>query len=126
MAVINAHTPDATKARQAERLQTAMTALIGPAARDGQDIERALLFMRRQRQRDVCDVEMQALHLCSGAPRCATRTILELATLAAREVLGCATTGEVQLTARLLCRMFRSQGISFEVWPDQAREALGR
>ena len=124
MAVINAHTTSATEGRQADRLQTAMTALLGPAARGGQDMERALLFMRRQRQRDVCDVEMQALRACAGAPRFETRTVPELATLAAREVLGCTNAGEVQATARVLCETFRKPGNPYEVGPDHVQEAL--
>ena len=124
LAIINAHTTDATEGRQAERLQTAMTALIGPAARDVQDMERALLFMRRQRQREICDVEMQALRLCAGAPRFATRTVAELATLAAREVLGCATAGEVRTTAIVLCEMFRKHGNNYSAEIDNVRQAL--
>lgn len=124
LAIINAHTTDATEGRQAERLQTAMTALIGPAARDGQDMERALLFMRRQRQRDVCDVEMQALRSCAGFPTCATRTVAELATLAACEVLGCITASEVQATVSVLCEMFRKHGNNYGAELDNVREAL--
>lgn len=124
MAVINAHTTDATEGRQAERLQTAITALIGPAARDGQDMEQALLFMRRQRPREICDVEMQALRLCAGAPRFATRTVPELATLAAREVLGCTTVGEVRTTAIVLCEMFRKHGNNYSAEIDNVRQAL--
>ncbi|MGH6763016.1 MAG: hypothetical protein ACRECW_15685 [Phyllobacterium sp.] len=124
LAIINAHTTDATDGRQAERLQTAMTALIGPAARHGQDMERALLFMRRQRQRDVCDVEMQALRSCAGFSTCATRTVTELATLAACEVLGCITASEVQATAIVLCEMFRKHGNNYGAEIDYVRQAL--
>ena len=124
LAIINAHTTSETEGLQAERLQTAIAALIGPAARDGQDMERALLFMLRQRRRDVCDVEMQALGSSAGAPRCATRTVPELATLAARRVLGCATAGEVQATARVLCEIFSKRGNACDVAPDHVQEAL--
>lgn len=124
LAIINAHTTDATEGRQAERLQTAMTALIGPAERDGQDVERALLFMRRQRQRDVCDLEMQALRSCAGFLTCATRTVPELATLAAREILGCISAGEVQATASVLCEMFRKHGDNYGAELDNVRQAL--
>lgn len=124
MAVINAHTTDASEGLQTERLQTAMTALIGPAARNCQDMERALLFMRRQRQREICDVEMQALRLCAGAHRFATRTVPELATLAAREVLGCTTVGEVRTTAIVLCEMFRKHGNNYSAEIDNVRQAL--
>ncbi|WP_406873564.1 hypothetical protein WHT83_08875 [Aminobacter sp. P9b] len=124
LAIINAHTTRATEGLQAERLQAAMTALIGPAARDGQDMERALLFMRRHRQRDVCDVEMQALRSCAGSTTCATRTVSELATLAACEVLGCTTAGEVEVTARVLCETFCKRGSPYEVALDHVQEVL--
>lgn len=124
LAIINAHTTSASEGLQAERLQTAMMALIGPAARDGQDMERALLFMRRQRQREICDVEMQALRLCADAPRCATRTVPELATLAAREFLGCTTADEVRATASVLCDIFRKHGNKYGAEIDNVRQAL--
>lgn len=121
LAIINAHTTSETEGLQAERLQTAIAALIGPAARGGQDMERALLFMLRQRRRDVCDVEMQALGPSAGAPRCTTRTVPELATLAAREILGCISAGEVQATASVLCEMFRKHGDNYGAELDNVR-----
>ena len=124
MAIIKAHTTGVTEDRQAERLQTAITALIGPTARDDQDVEQALLFMVRQRQKDICDVEMHALRSCAGAPRCAPRTILELAMLAAREVLGCTTAGEAQAIARALSKIFRKRNSACDAEPDYVREAL--
>lgn len=124
LAIINAHTTDETEDHKAERLQMAMTALIGPAARNGRDMERALLFMRRQRQRDVCDVEMQALRSCAGFPTYATRTVAELATLAACEVLGCIAASEVQTTASVLCEMFRKHGNNYGAELDHVKEAL--
>jgi hypothetical protein len=122
LAIINAHTTDATEGRQAERLQAAMGALIG--APNGHNIERALLFMGRHRQRDICDVEMHALRSYAGAPKCATRTVPELATLAAREVMGCTAAVEVQATARVLCEIFRKRGNAYGLAPDNVQEAL--
>lgn len=124
LAIINAHTTDDTEGRQAERLEAAMTALIGPAVREGQDMERALLFMVRQRQKDICDFELRALRSCMHGPMRARRSVLELASLAAREVMGCTSVADVQATASVLCEMFRSRGKAYDVEPDHVREAL--
>ncbi|WP_196260227.1 hypothetical protein [Pelagibacterium limicola] len=124
LAIINAHTTNETEGRQQERLDAAMMALIGPATQFGHDLERALQFMARQRQRDVCDVEMRALRSCSVAPIDAVRTILELAHLAAREVMGCTSAADVQETAHVLCDMFRRRGNAACAEPDAVREAL--
>ncbi|MBG53568.1 MAG: hypothetical protein CML99_14280 [Rhodobiaceae bacterium] len=124
LAVINAHTTGETEGRQQERLDAAMAALVGPAKQVGHDLERALHFMARHRQRDICDAEMRALRSCSSAPVGATRTVQELASLAAREVMGCTNAADVQQTARVLCEMFRRRGNAYEVGPDPVREAL--
>lgn len=109
LAIINAHTTSESEGRQAERLQSAMGALLGPSTPQERDLERALVFMARERQRDICDVEMAALLPCPAKPE-AARSIPELAKLAAREVLGCATGAELQAAARLLCEMYRRRG----------------
>src|SRR5690554_6075215 len=88
LAIINAHTTSETEGRQQERLDAAMMALIGPATQFGHDLERALQFMARQRQRDICNIEMRALRSCAVAPIGAARTVPELAKLAACEVMG--------------------------------------
>lgn len=124
LAVINAHTSSETEGRQQERLDAAMAALVGPATQVEHDLERALQFMARHRQRDICDVEMRALRSCSVAPIGAARTVPELAYLAAREVMGCTSAADVQETARVLCEMFRRRGNVSDVEPDQVREAL--
>lgn len=102
LAIINAHTTSETEGHQSERLQSAMRALLGPITPHERDLERALLFMARERQRDICHLEMAVLLPRHGDPR-AARSIPELAKLAAREVLGCATAAELQATASLLC-----------------------
>lgn len=124
LAIINAHTTDKTEGRQQARLDAAMVALVGPATQVGHDLERALYFMARHRQRDVCDVEMRALRSCSCAPVGATRTVQELASLAAREVMGCTSAADVQETARVLCEKFRRRGKVNDVEPDHVRDAL--
>lgn len=123
LAIINAHTTSETEGHKAERLQMAMTALIGPAARDEQDMERALLFMVRQRQKDICDFEMRALRSSAGGPMRAPRSVSELASLAARYVMGRTSAAEVQATASILCEIFRKNGNNYGAELDNVREA---
>lgn len=123
LAIINAHTTDKDEDCRAERLQAAMTALIGPARSNGPDMERALLYMVRERQKDICDFEMQALRPRAPASRSAIRPIPELATVAARDVVGCTTVAEVEATVSALCEMFRQRYRIYEVEPDHLREA---
>lgn len=125
LAIINAHTTSETEGRQVERLHAAITALVGPAAREGQDMERALLFMERERQKDICDLELSALRSCARTPMGTARTLAELATLAAREMLGRSTAAaEIQATVRVLCEAFRKRGNAYRAAPDHVREAL--
>lgn len=124
LAIINAHTTSETEGHKAERLQMAMTALIGPAARDEKDMERALLFMERQRQKDICDFEMHALRSFADGPMRAPRSVSELASMAARDVMGRKSIAEVQATASVLCGVFRNRGTACNVEQDYAQEAL--
>lgn len=124
LAIINAHTDAETEGRQWERLQAAMTALVGTEVRDGQDTEGALLFMVRARQKDICDAEMRVLSSRAASPTAAVRTIPELANFAARQVMGCTDASQVQATARVLCEMFRRRGKACAAEPDHVREAM--
>jgi hypothetical protein len=124
LAIINAHTTGETEGHQQERLDAAMAALLGPTMQIENDLERALQFMSRQRQRDICDVEMRALRSCSVAPVGAARTISELAKLAAREVMGCTSSADAPATARVLCETFRRRGKIKHGEPDHVRETL--
>lgn len=124
LAIINAHTTDEAEGCQAERLQAAMTALIGSAMSDRHDMDKALLFIMRQRQKDICDFEMRTLRSCSGASVNAVRSVPELAKLAAREVLGCTTATEVKANASVLGEMFRKRGTVYGLEPDHMRQAL--
>lgn len=125
LAIINAHTTSETEGRQVERLHAAITALVGPAAQDGQVMERALLFMVRERQKDICNLEMSALRSCARTSMGTARTLTELATLAAREVLGrYPAAAEIQATVRVLCEAFRKRGNAYRATPDHVQEAL--
>ncbi|TVR12261.1 MAG: hypothetical protein EA385_00030 [Salinarimonadaceae bacterium] len=123
LAIINAHTTGETEGRQQERLDAAMVALLGPTAQVGRELERALQFMARQRQREICDVEMSALCSSPVAPG-AARAVSKLAKRAAREVMGCTSAADIQATSSVLCEMFHKRGNGFGVDPDHVREAL--
>lgn len=123
LAIINAHTTDETEGHQADRLNAAMATLIGHATRKGHDMDKALLFMAQERQREICDLEMNALDSCAGVPRCTVCSISELATSAAREVMGCTTVAEIEASARVLCDIFRQRCRVYDVEQDHVREA---
>lgn len=124
LAIINAHTDAESEGHQRKRLNAAMTALIGPATVRERDMERALQYMARQRQKDVCDLEMDALGSCGDARLRAVRSAPELATLAVRTILNCTHASDIQATARVLCEMFRRRGKVHAVEHDHIREAL--
>lgn len=124
LAIINAHTTRETEGCQAERLGAAMAALIGPPTRDEQDIEQALRFMVRQRQKDICDVEMRTLCAGSVAPVGATLTVRDLAMLAARKVMGCTGGEQVQMAADTLFERFHRASKAGTAELDYVQEAL--
>lgn len=124
LAIIEAHTTQETEGRQGERLEAAMTALIGPVTPRERDLERALLYMVRQRQKDACDLEMNVLGSCGDARLRAVRSVPEVATLAARKIPNCTHPSDIQATARVLCKMFNAHGNAYGVEPDHIREAL--
>lgn len=124
LAIIEAHTTQETEGRQAERLQAAIVALIGPVTPRECDMERALLYMARQRQKDACDLEMDALRSCSNDPPRAARSVSKLATLAAREVLGCTTREDVRYATRTLCNLYRSRRNTYAMEYNSVEDAL--
>ena len=106
LAIINAHTSAESHGQQAKRLEAAMTALIGPAKRNDCDMDKALLFIVRQRQRDICDLELDAVCNRANGTIGALSSISKLASLAAQEVLGCSDADEISSTARILCAVY--------------------
>lgn len=124
LAIINAHTDAESEGREHERLEAAMVALVGPATSNQRDLERALLFMARQRQKDACDLEMDVLQLCGDVRPRAARSVSVLATLAVQKILGITAADEVQATAAVLCEMFRMRGKVHAVERDHVGEAL--
>ena len=124
LAIINAHTDADTEGRQWERLSTAMSALVGPATAKERDLEKALLFIVRERQRDVCDAEMHAMYSGKRASRVETRSVPTLARLAAVEILGCATPAEKVPAVHALCALYQDRfGLHARDY-DEVREAL--
>lgn len=113
MAIIKAHTPSHIKDSDEARLKVAVAALTGvrqpgtPFKRDRYD--KALLFIAKQRHIDECNVNLHAFKTRRedappAPPR--IRSELELATLAAREILGFNNETEVYANAKALCEMF--------------------
>lgn len=128
LAIINAHTTPATDGRQIERLDAAMAALTGtdwPADPSHEAaLGRALSFMVRERQRDVCDRDMDMLRRGGGMVR-PVRSGRELATMAASKFLGCASMAELHGTTDRLAARFNSHRRECgSVGYDAAREAM--
>lgn len=124
LAIIEAHTTQETDGRQGERLEAAMTALIGPMTPRECGMEQALQYMARQRQKDACDLEMAALRRCGGARPRTVRSVSALATLATQTVMGITAADEVQATARVLCDMFRRRSNVQAMEHDHVWDAL--
>lgn len=119
LGIIRAHTTPETEGREHERLNMAITMLIGPTPTGRVLYEKALLFMMRQRQHDVCNLEMAVLRQSNHcAPR--VRSNRELAEVAAREVMGCAASHEIRIAASRLCELFSQQRIE----PNYVQETL--
>ncbi|WP_299865673.1 hypothetical protein [uncultured Hoeflea sp.] len=122
LAIIEAHTTPEAAGAQQERLQAAMVALIGPGTRKGHDMNKALLFMARQRRHAICEAEMLALSGRGGIPP-AILTIAELAENAARKFLQCRDT-DLPAAVDELCKSFRRYKAGTAIEPDPICEAL--
>ena len=124
LAIINAHTTPGTEGRQWERLNAAMSALVGPATEEERNLEKALLFIVRERQRDECDIDMHALAIGASASHFSARFVPELARLAAVEILGCATPAEKVPAVHALCALYQTRFAKHAQEYDEVREAL--
>jgi hypothetical protein len=80
--------------------------------------------MVRQRQMDICNFEMGAVLTHTNGTISAVRPISELASLAAREVIGCFDANETLTIARVLCCNYRKWVRAHSCEYDQVREAL--
>jgi hypothetical protein len=124
LAIIDAHTSCENDGQQAKRLEAALLALVGPPRRNQGEMDKALLFMVQQRRRDICDFELGAVLTRPNGTLSAARPISELASLAARDVMGSSDANEIQAAARVLCSTYRKWGREQAGEHDHVREAL--
>lgn len=124
LAIIEAHTTPETEGRQQERLNTAVTALVGPVTEYERRIEQAVRYMARERQRDICEAEIAAISCSRTAATTSARPIAQLAEAAARKVVGCSTPAELRSVARLLSQRYRLSAQMRPMEPDLITVAL--
>ncbi|QGA58133.1 hypothetical protein [Brucella sp. 2280] len=121
-AIIAAHPSVQMNGSVRQRLDMAMTALLGPASTDERNMAEALLFMARKRRREIADMEMLAI---SGRPDLARRvsSVQHLAVSAAREILHCGE-DDVAAIAASLRKLFCQRMEVGTAVPDLVSEAL--
>ena len=124
LAIIKAHSTPATEGHQHERLDAAMTALVGPVTDCERQLEQAVRYMARERQRDICEAEMAAIPCSRTAAATSARPIAQLAEAAARKVLGCSTPAELRAVARFLSQRYRLSAQTRPMEPDPITAAL--
>lgn len=121
-AIIAAHPSVQMNGSVRQRLDMAMTALLGPTSTDERNMAEALLFMARKRRREIADMEISALTRCPGITR-AVSSVQDLAMSAAREILHCRE-DDVAAMATSLRRLFCQRMEVGTAVPDLACEAL--
>ena len=123
MAIIEAHTTPANSGQELERLNIAMSALLGPVTEKDSRLAEAVAFMSAQRGHDAlaCDMELIASSKAQGSAR--SRSIAELARLAAREVVGCSEK-DLEGTAQVLSDRYRTGWEFRDIDMDPVEEAL--
>jgi hypothetical protein len=124
LAIIEAHTTPETEGLQQQRLDAAIAALLGLVAPLEQELDNALRFIMRERQRDICDSDMAVLMSPCAATAKPVRSIPQLAEAAVREVMGCIAPKEMQSTARRLCDLYCARGSAYAVTYDPITDAL--
>jgi len=124
LAIIEAHPSSGLESRPVVRLQQAMAALLGKSLTQWEAANKALAFMVRERQRDICDAEMSMLATDSGTASCAMRSISVLAEIAARDVLGLTCGSEISVAENYLCHAYRRDAKFGSIEHDPAREAM--
>ena len=123
MAIIEAHPSPEMERRQVDRLQEAMAMLLGTSKVHSAAIDKALMFMVRERQRDICNADMSALAIGSNITPLAVRSVSELAEIAARDVLGLACPVEVRAMVGVLDREYRRR-TGWQAVEHPAHEAM--
>lgn len=123
LAIIEAHTTPTDSGRELERLNIAMNALLGPVTNGESRLADAVAFTSAQRGHDALarDMELIAPSKAQGSAR--SRSIAELARLAAREIVGCSA-GDLEDTAQVLRDRYRTGWEFRELDLDPVDEAL--
>lgn len=111
LAIIEAHTTPENEGRQYERLSVAINALTGDVKATMQDeaTAKALDWMKRERHRDACDYDMRVLSSGGNDAGQRSRTLQELALLAAHQFLDCSNLVEQHEATERLCKQFAEQ-----------------
>lgn len=124
LAIIAAHPSSEMERCLAVRLQDAMSMLLGSSPTQWEAAEKALTFIARERQRDICDVDMSMLATGSDIGPSAARSVSELADIAAHDVLGLNCVSEISAATNYLCHAYRRDAALHPVEYDHALEAM--
>jgi len=121
-AIIMAHPSEQLNVSARQRLETAMSALVGPASADKRDMEEALLYMSRMRRRHIADMDLSALsNVDCRQPQ--VPSLQDLAATAARNILHCQE-DDLPAMADSLCKLFRQRMSVVAEFPDYSQDAL--
>ncbi len=123
LAIIEAHTTPANSGQEHERLNIAMSALLGPVTERESRLAEAVAIMSAQRGHDALACDMELITSPKAQGRARSRSIAELALLAAREVVGCSD-GDLEGTVQLLGDRYRTGWELSDIDMDPVEEAL--
>lgn len=123
LAIIEANTTPLNRGQELERLDVAMNALLGPVTERESRLADAVAFMLAQRGHDALARDMELFTPSKAHGRARTRSIAELARLAARKVVGCSDR-DLEVTAEVLCELYRTSCDSHGMDMDHVEEAL--
>lgn len=123
IAIIKAHTTPATSGKELERLNIAMSALLGPVTEKESRLADAVAFISAQRGHDALARDMEFIASSKAQDSARSRSIAELARLAAREVVGCSE-GDLEGTAKVLSDRYRAGWQLSDTYMDPVEEAL--
>jgi len=124
MAIIDAHDSPGSDSCQRERLDTALSALLGRVSQAEKELGRALNYIASERRRDACDTDMAALRSRCLVHARPVRSVSQLAEAAAREVMGYVSPDEIERTARQLCDLYRARRKAHVTESDPQDDAL--
>lgn len=123
LAIIETHTTPANRGQELERLDLAMSALLGPVTENESRLADAVAFMSAQRGHDALAGDMELISTSKAKDSARSRSIAELARLAAREVVGCSE-GDLEGTAKVLSDRYRTGWQLSDTDMDPVEEAL--